>query len=39
LFCFFDITGVFTQGLKLARQVLYHLSHSTGSFLCLIFSR
>jgi hypothetical protein len=31
-------TGIFTQGLTLARQVLCHLFHSTSPVLCWVFS-
>jgi hypothetical protein len=31
--CLFSSTGVWTQGLTLAREGLYHLSHSTSNFL------
>jgi hypothetical protein len=34
-----DGTRVWTQGLILASQVLYHLSHSASPVLCWIFSR
>jgi hypothetical protein len=33
---FFGSTVVRTQGLTLARQVLYYLSHSTSPFLCVL---
>jgi hypothetical protein len=37
---FFCSTGVWTQGLTLARQTLYHLYHSTSLFfLWWVFSR
>jgi hypothetical protein len=40
-FCFFDGTGVSTQGLLLNRQVLYHLSHPSPfqPFFCWVFLR
>jgi hypothetical protein len=39
LFFFFGSTGIWTEGLMLSRQVLYHLSHSARSVLCWVFSR
>jgi hypothetical protein len=33
------ILGFWTQGLTLARQAYYHLSHATFPFLCWVFSR
>jgi hypothetical protein len=38
LFIFGD-TGPWTRGLKLARQVVYHLSHSSRPFFVIFFSR
>jgi hypothetical protein len=35
---FFNLTEFLTQGLKLARQVLYHLSHAPRPFLLGSFS-
>jgi hypothetical protein len=32
LYFFFGETGVWTQGFVLAKQVVYHLSHTSGSF-------
>jgi hypothetical protein len=39
LFFFFNGTRVWTQGLTLARQALYLLSHSARPFLCWVFLR
>jgi hypothetical protein len=39
LFSFLLSTGVWTQSLTLARQVLFHLSHSTRPVLCWVFLR
>jgi hypothetical protein len=36
-FIFFAGTGVWSQGLSLARQLLYHLSNSASYFLCQFF--
>jgi hypothetical protein len=36
-FFFFGSTGICAQGLTLARQVLYHLSHSLALFAVIIF--
>jgi hypothetical protein len=33
----FGNTGVWTQGLVLTRQALYHLNHFTSPFLCWVF--
>jgi hypothetical protein len=35
--CFFNGTGVWTQYFKLAKQVLYQLSHTSSSFCCAYF--
>jgi hypothetical protein len=37
LFCYFGGTGVWTQGLTLARQVLCLLNHCANPFLCWVF--
>jgi hypothetical protein len=39
VFFFSFSTGVGTQGLMLAKQALYHLSHSTSLVLCWMFLR
>jgi hypothetical protein len=37
-FCWLSGTGVWTQGLMLAGQAPYHLSHLSALFLCWVFS-
>jgi hypothetical protein len=38
-FFFLAVMGIELLGLVLARQALYHLSHSVSSFLCCLFLR